>query len=485
MNGTDMEKLVGKRFGEGVVTHVEEYKAREGANVRQIYKIDYEISYGGLSHINNTMMIPEKWNGRFVGIGNGGIAGILGTGWYCFPENGYAAAQSDLGTSAVRRGEVETAYEGLWADYGHRAVHGSTAVAKAILEYVNGKPPVYSYFYGASAGGKSALSEVQRHPKDYDGVVAGVPSNNGLAFVTYLLWCYRKLGGDVGYPLFGEEMSKRITQCAVEFFKARGDGEPEDDFITFPYCGENTVSEFVDYLKIKIPELSKEQTDALTAVYNGPKNPRTGEQIFCGMPIGSELNTGYFLGDGITCGFDLPWNQLFFGKEFNNLKFDFDLDFERQFEETGEHRSSNEPDLSEFEAHGGKLLMFSGSADPYGPYADHLNYYRRVCDKMGGIERVGEFFKYFIIPGKAHSNDGAGANMFVSDDAATDMIAVIRAWREDGTVPDTLEVAHKYSDEKGGGYKFKRRIPAVDRIGKEGVDYPACTVERLLQCKPR
>jgi feruloyl esterase len=308
MKGTNIETLVGKRFGEGVVTHVEKYEAREGTDVGQIYKIDFEISYGGLSHINNTMMIPERWNERFVGIGNGGIAGILGTGWYCFAENGYAAVQSDLGTSAVRRGEIVTAYEGLWADYGHRAVHGSTMVAKAILEYVKGKPPVYSYFYGASAGGKSALSEVQRHPNDYDGVVAGVPSNNGLAFVTYLLWCYRRLGGDKGQPLFGEKLSQKINDCAVEFCKAHGDaGEPEDDFMTFPYYGKNTVAEFIDYLKIKLPELNKEQLEALEAVYTGPKNPRTGEQIFCGMPIGSELNTGYFLGDGITCGFDLPW----------------------------------------------------------------------------------------------------------------------------------------------------------------------------------
>ena len=481
----NLKDLIGKRLGDGTVTNIERLESIENEKSGKIYKIDFEISYGGKSLIKNAMLIPENWNGRFVGIGNGGMAGILGTGWYCFAQNGYIGAQSDLGTSAARNGEITVAYDEMWADYGHRAIHGMTVTAKAILMYIKGEAPKYSYFYGASAGGKSALSLAQRHPEDYDGIVAGVPSSNGLAFVTYLLWCYRKLGGDVGHPIIGEELSERINLCAVEFFKARGDGQPEDDFMDFPYCGESTVPEFLDFLKIKLPELTKEQFDALEAVYTGPINPRTGERIYCGFPIGAELNTGYFLGDGITEIFELPWYRLFYGEGFDDKKFDFDEDFEKMFLALGEHMSSNSTDLSGFEAHGGKLLMFSGAADPYGPFADHLNYYYRVCDTMGGIEKVGEFFKHFIIPGKGHSSDGKGANMFTTGDDATDMIAIIRAWREDGDVPNTLEVAHKYSDEMGGGYKFKRHVPAVTKMGKEGVDYPACTSERLLQCKQK
>ena len=477
------ENLVGLKLGEGVVTHVEEYRAHEGTKVGKIYKIDFAISYGGRSLINNTMMIPEKWNGRFVGIGNGGIAGVLGTGWYSFAEDGYAAAQSDLGTSAVRRGEVEEVYGELWADYGHRAIHGMTVTAKAILKHITGKSPDHSYFYGASAGGISGLSEAQRHPADYNGIVCGVPSNNALAFITYLLFCYRKLGGDRGSPLFGEELTERINRCAVEFFKARGDGEENDDFISYPYCGENTVNEFISYLRERIPELTKEQTDALTAVYVGPKNPRTGEQIYCGMPIGAEINSGYFAGDGITEHFDLPWFKLFFGKGFDGKSFDFDRDYEKMSRQIGRDFSANDPDLTEFESLGGKLLMYSGSADPLGPFADHLNYYRRVCEHMGGVERTSRFFKYFILPGRAHSTNGRGVNRFTSDDTASDMISVMRAWCECDTAPDTLMVAHKCSDDVGGGFKFVRTVSALNNISKEGVDYPVCTSERLLQCK--
>ena len=472
----DINDIVGKRFEDGTVTGVDRLEPCESV----IYKIDFEISYGEGSLIKNRILIPEEWNGRFVGIGNGGIAGVLGDGWYSFAKNGYAAAQSDLGTSALRRGEIDIAGAGLWADYGHKAVHGMTVTAKALIEHAMGASPTYSYFYGASAGGISALSEAQRYPDDYDGIVAGVPSNNSVAFVAYLLWCYRRLGGDVGYPLIGEELSERINCCAVDFFKARGLAKEEDDFITYPYCGRNTVRDFIDFLQDKIPELTEEQVTALEAVYNGPKNPRTGEQIFCGMPIGSEVNTGYFLGDGITETFELPWNRIFYGGGFDDLKFDFDHDLERMLVEIGGDMTANKTDLSLFEARGGKLIVFSGAADPYGPFADHLNYYYRVCERMGGIERVGNFFKYFILPGKGHSTDGRGANMFTTSDAAADMIALIRAWRECGSVPKALEVAHKYSDDHGGGYKFKRLVPAVENIGVCGEDYPVCTSERIL-----
>ena len=124
--------------------------------------------------------------------------------------------------------------------------------------------------------------------------------------------------------------------------------------------------------------------------------------------------------------------------------------------------------------------MFSGAADPFGPFADHLNYYNRVCEAMGGVGRVTDFFKLFILPGKGHSSDGRGVNMFTSSDPAADMIEVVRAWREEGVIPSKLETAHKYSDEMGGGYKFKRLISAVTNPGNEGVDYPTCTSKRLL-----
>ena len=52
-----------------------------------------------------------------------------------------------------------------------------TVKAKAIITAFYGKPPQFSYWNGCSTGGKQALTEAQRYPKDYNGIIAGAPAN--------------------------------------------------------------------------------------------------------------------------------------------------------------------------------------------------------------------------------------------------------------------------------------------------------------------
>ncbi|MEE1224800.1 MAG: hypothetical protein UH081_06030 [Clostridia bacterium] len=54
---------------------------------------------------------------------------------------------------------------------------------------------------------------------------------------------------------------------------------------------EIIATEHIDngYLKLHCPEFTEKQLSALDAVYRGPVNPKTNEQIYNGMPIGSEI----------------------------------------------------------------------------------------------------------------------------------------------------------------------------------------------------
>jgi feruloyl esterase len=47
--------------------------------------------------------------------------------------------------------------------------------AMVIMERVYGERPRFNYYFGASQGGREALTVVQRYPADYDGVTADVP----------------------------------------------------------------------------------------------------------------------------------------------------------------------------------------------------------------------------------------------------------------------------------------------------------------------
>ena len=63
--------------------------------------------------------------------------------------------------------------------------------------------------------------------------------------------------------------------------------------------------------------------------------------------------------------------------------FDYDRDVSYADAKVAAVNASN-PDLSAFKARGGKILMYSGWADPTGPPMDAVNYYERVEKVMGG-----------------------------------------------------------------------------------------------------
>src|SRR5215470_17328312 len=107
------------------------------------------------SDIRIEVWLPaENWNGKFRGIGNGGFAGsieylslaaaILG---------GYAGGNTNTGhfadgtNAAWALGHPEKV-----TDYGYRAIHLMTAIAKEVVRARFGNGPQFSYFLGCSNG---------------------------------------------------------------------------------------------------------------------------------------------------------------------------------------------------------------------------------------------------------------------------------------------------------------------------------------------
>jgi hypothetical protein len=62
--------------------------------------------------------------------------------------------------------------------------------------------------------------------------------------------------------------------------------------------------------------------------------------------------------------------------------------------------------MSKFKAHGGKLILFHGWADPAIQPEHTVNYYNSVLDKMG--KNQDNFMKLFMVPGMGHCGGGAG-----------------------------------------------------------------------------
>ena len=443
--------------------------------------VDVESSLGDNSLIRHRIWLPDNWNGIFLAVGNGGYAGRIGVRVCLEAAEGYAMAQTDMGTSALRESTVVKAPDDMWLDYGCRSTHVMAEVAKQLIEARYGKAPKYSYFNGGSAGGIQAFVEFQKHPEDFDGIIARVPSNNGLRLITYFLWTYLVLRDNDDKLIFNSEEKARINQHVLEFFGKLG--KAKDGYVTYGWDGEDTVERFIGYLAKEEPDFSEEKLSALKKLYCGPVNKKNGKRIYCGCPFGAEINNGY-IDEADEFGF--PWFEIFFGEGFKNSDFDFGDMFDQMEKKIGRIMSHNDPELSAFKAHGGKIICYSGGADPFGPWADAMKYYNRTTEKMGGLENTKDFFRYFLIPGRDHGDRGAGFGKVYANEEGRDLVWALRNWRERGIEPEYLYATHTEDVLDDRGEKCGERVCFSERIypyladKKEGVDFPPCCDDSYL-----
>lgn len=410
------------------------------------------------SNIGIEVWLPaENWNGRFLGTGNGGGAGRINY-WALANglRRGFAVANTDLGTSPAAHLVYE--YPERWKDFGHRATHEMTVIAKQLIREYYGKAPVYSYFQGCSTGGQQAMSEAQRYPEDYDGILAGAPANNRTHLHTMFLWCHALCNEDPEL-LFTMEQLQKITETVVRRNVGKDGGAPTDHFLTDPRMATVDVNEFR-------PFLSAKQIEILAKILDGPTNPNTGERIYCPYPLGSEdkpLGQEYFQKESEVEGTLYPFIWAF-GKDFDFRKFDFDRDMAKVDAMLAPILNANDPDLTPLKNRNGKIIMYTGTCDAIVPFQDAINYYERVVDKVGSLEDTQDFFRYFIIPGMNHCGGGPGSNDIgqscpssSNPDCQQDVLTLLMNWVEKNEVPEQM-IATRYKDGSDGVIEMQRPV---------------------------
>jgi feruloyl esterase len=375
------------------------------------------------SHINVEIWLPdaEKWNSRFLGLGNGGAAGRIKSLDLLGPlSGGYVAATTDMGTapnpdSGIGNPEV-------WKDFGFRATHLMTVVAKQVIRAYYGRDPEYSYFNGGSTGGQQGLQEAQRYPEDYDGIVAAIPAHCRTPLHAYFLWNDQILNK---CP-FTKSQEANIIAAGNEYMAPREIPIVAGKFVSDPRCDGKDIEAVIALARQKDPSLTPEQADALRKLFDGPRHAVTGERIFNGIPFGSSFEPAHG---------NLYLFNWVFGKNKRLADIDFGADIDTYTATLGPYLNAENPDLSQFEKRGGKLIMTSGSADSVVPYHATLDYYERVIEQIGSLEKAQSFFKFYIVPGMAHGG-GPGINL------RENLLEVVRNWREKGKAPEGLRGSH-------------------------------------------
>lgn len=416
------------------------------------------------SHIVTEVWLPRNWNHCFLGLGNGGLAGNISHGLLAEKiRESFVAAHTDMGTSNGRERGIGN--PDVWKDFGWRATHMMTVLGKQIITAWYGQRILKSYFIGCSTGGQQALSVAQRFPEDYDGIIAGVPANNRTHLHTYFLWNHVHLRKPDGRVLFTGDEVEQITVSAVAYYQSLGYEEP---FVSHPRANRQIIDGFLEFLSENY-RFSPDQLAALDAIYTGPVNPRTGEQIYNGMPMGSEK-----FGCGILdCQApEAPHYYPFiwtFGENYCPYDFNFDKDMDKVDELLSEDLNANSPDLDTFFARGGKLFMYSGSADPCVPFPDAMKYYQRLATRYANIH---EHCRYFLIPGQDHgATFHRYGNALMNRKLPTvSNIDVLRKWCEEGIAPDCFDVITQSNNQN----QITQIHPFATK--KNPIyDYPACS----------
>ena len=383
--------------------------------------VKFTVATSGSSEAGVLLAFPEKWNGRFVGVGSGGAGGRLdGRALEPYVRQGYAAAMTDLGTAPDTRLAGWNNRETI-ADFGHRATHFMTIAAKERLKARYGREPDFSYFAGASTGGQQAFSEAQRYPEDYDGILAGVPAHCRARLHAYFLWSWRHLRNADGTDLFTKEQERSCREACLEVFE-KNETFPgaKGRFISAPRWDDAMIDAAVEAAARLDPSLGDAHLAALRALYSGPRHAATGEKIFDGIPPAGKFAPARS---------NLYLFNWVFGPDTDYAALDFAGDYDRYFAALAPELDAEDENLDAFRARGGRMIVYAGTQDSCVPCGATIDYWRRLAARYGSAEAAWEFFRLYILPGRDHFA-GQGIQELAKP------LDALRRWREKGIVPE-------------------------------------------------
>ena len=398
---------------------------------------------GTIGNIHFVLQLPtQDWNQRYFQTGCGGFCGYVPITDCAKPlAGGFAVAAEDTGHQ--NRTDASWALNDRKAeiDWGYRSPHVMAVAAKGFIEAFYGRAPVYSYFQGCSTGGRQALSEAQRYPDDFDGIVAGAPAlyQNYLAPLSqgYLETVNRDANHHVILP---SAKLPLIHEAVLE--ECDGQDGAEDGVLADPESCD------FDPATLQCPD-DVDAADCLTsaqvAVYRAfltPPVDSRGRQLYPGgLVVGSEdgwagwsVGTDTSFSGGGTFA-EQVLRYLAFPKDpgptYSLYDFDPDRDAHK-LRAMAQVFNADDVHLRRFHRNGGKLIVWHGWADPLISPEGTINYVRDAIAANGGRGATEDWLRLFLLPGVHHCTGGPG-----EDNVA--WLDTVQRWVEDGVAPDSVE----------------------------------------------
>ncbi|KAJ5938993.1 ferulic acid Esterase/Feruloyl esterase [Penicillium verhagenii] len=424
------------------------------------------------------LILPDEWNKRFMAVGNGGFSG--GINWASMNS----LVPYGFATMSTNTGHNSTDQDMDWAlnneeskkDWGYRALHGSTVIAKQITaDYYEGKV-AYSYYAGCSTGGKQGMKEVQRFPEEFDGVVVGPPA----------WWSTRQQGWQMRvsminlpengtnyihpdlFPIIGQEV---MRQCD------KSDGV-EDGIIMDPKsCNFYADSLLCTAGSNQSACLTAPQIRTLEALYR-PLVDVNNTWIYPNFGLGSEDQMTSSFGNVGTNAPSLYGSEYFAKYVLNDANWDwhnFDYSIIQLADALNPgDTNADDFDLSEFRARGGKLLHYHGLADGLIPTGASEYLYQQYLSTMNEKNLpLDDFYRFFLIPGMQHCSGSINdAPWYIGgfqsltgtvgvsgyQDREHDVVRALMDWVENGVAVDKIVATKFKNDDPSQGVVRQRPL---------------------------
>jgi feruloyl esterase len=382
--------------------------------------------------------VAAKWNGRLLGAGVGGDAGIFNyTDMSLRLDEGFAAVTTDSGHKASQTRWM--AGRKARVDYEHRATHLTALAAKSLVARFYGRAANKSYFLGCSGGGRQALKEMQNYPSDYDGIIAGAPGPYMPLISVRMMWfsLLQKKNpagalGDADWALYEAAANK-----ACDANDGVVDGIVENPL----QCRFKPAT-----LACKPGQTSNCLTaPKLTMLERiiAPMRDERGRAMDIGLLPGVRTRPGppspllrAMWADAV---YDDPnWNADTFQRTRDLMLAN------RVMPELRADRTAIAP----FLARGGKAIIYQGWQDPSVIAGPTIAYYRALGRANGGAAALARNVRLFMVPGMYHCRGGPGADQFgasaqktTPEDASRDMLWAMINWTERNQAPERLTSA--------------------------------------------
>jgi hypothetical protein len=409
----------------------------------------------GSPNIQFQVNLPTDWNRKALHFGNFGFGGSIMSGTTSVPfapsgstplSRGYATFGSDTGHQG---GGLEFALnDEALRNYGGEHVKKTYDVALSLIESFYSVRPTNTYFAGGSTGGREALTAIQRWPADYDGVIASAPTLNFTGMRMNGIRIGRANYAPGGY--LNADETNLVRQSALR--ACDGLDNVRDGIISnVQAC--RALSENI-LAAIRCPDgtnqsdtcLSDPQIATVRTVHTDLELPyelADGVRRFqgynvlegAGIPLGSDpvLRNPPTAANGNLFSTGAAWARSFMARDESFNAFNFDPvnpgQYQPRIQELSRIIGATNPDLSAFQANGGKLIMMHGLADSVASPNSTIDYYNQVAGRLGQPQ-VDTFVRFYTVPGFNHES-----GVF---NVAWEALGALDNWVTSGNAPGTL-----------------------------------------------